>query len=92
MNQIIDYLLLWGRGGVVLPAPTPIKRTTVIKFSAKAAAPKQRHPTIEPTIMHGNSPAHRITTPPNAPVKFKQNLFISILDFKMLSETDGNKS
>lgn len=88
MNQIIDYLLLWGMGGGgVLPAPTPIKRTTVIKFSAKAAAPKQRHPTIEPTIM----PAHRITTPPNAPVKFKQNLFISILDFKMLSETDGNK-
>lgn len=90
MNQIIDYLLF--RAGGVLPAPTPIKRTTVIKFSAKAAAPKQRHPTIEPTIMHGNSPAHRITTPPNAPVKFKQNLLISILDFKMLSETDGNKS
>lgn len=91
MNPIIDYLLLRAGEGV-LPAPTPIKRTTVIKFSAKAAAPKQRHPTIEPTIMHGNSPTHRITTPPNAPVKFKQNLFISILDFKMLSETDGNKT
>lgn len=74
MNQIIDYLLFRAGdgGGGGLPAPTPIKRTTVIKFSAKAAAPKQRHPTIEPTIMHGNSPAHRITTPPNAPVKFNK--------------------